>query len=202
MLPVKSGLSSFRSLTLGVIACLLMSASLSVVADTTGIRIETSEGVIEVALRPDLAPATVENFLEYVDDGFYQDVIFHRVIPGFMIQTGGFDADLKRMESGDPVVNESRPTARNLRGTLAMARTSNPDSATSQFFINLTDNAYLDARGGQPGYTVFGRVTEGMGVVDSIAATPTGVRNRMEDVPLEPVVIHRIERIEPQAPDQ
>lgn len=154
--------------------------------------IETSEGVIEVTLRPDIAPATVENFLTYAQNGFYEGTIFHRVIPGFMIQGGGFDENLSRKETRDPVRNEAKPTAKNLRGTIAMARTSSPDSATSQFFINLTDNGFLDAGVRGPGYAVFGKVTAGMGVVDAIAGKQTGQSRGMADVPNEPIVIHSV----------
>lgn len=156
--------------------------------------IETSEGVIEVMLRPDVAPRTVENFLSYVEDGFYEDTVFHRVIPGFMIQGGGFNSNLERQHTRGPVPNEARPTAKNLRGTIAMARTSSPDSATSQFFINLTDNSFLDAGVRGPGYTVFGKVTGGMGVVDAIAGKKTGRAQGMADVPEEPVVIRSVSR--------
>lgn len=158
--------------------------------------IQTSEGNLRVQLRPDLAPKTVENFLAYVDSGYYEDTIFHRVIPGFMVQGGGFDESLNQKSTRPPVPNEAKPTAKNLRGTIAMARTSSPDSATSQFFINLVDNAYLDAGSRGPGYTVFGRVTEGMGVVDQIASQPTGARNGMGDVPREAITIQNIRRAE------
>lgn len=161
--------------------------------------IETSEGNMELALRPDVAPETVENFLAYASSGFYNDTIFHRVIPGFMIQGGGFDESLTRQQTRDPVRNEATPTLKNLRGTIAMARTNDPDSATSQFFINLVDNHFLNAGVRGPGYTVFGRVTEGMGVADAIAGKATGYRNGMADVPVQPIIIHRISRIEPQA---
>ncbi len=154
--------------------------------------IETSEGVIEVTLRPDIAPATVENFLTYVQNGFYEGTIFHRVIPGFMIQGGGFDENLNRKQTRDPVRNEAKPTAKNLRGTIAMARTSSPDSATSQFFFNLTDNSFLDAGVRGPGFAVFGKVTGGMGVVDAIAGKQTGQSRGMADVPKEPIVIHSV----------
>lgn len=154
--------------------------------------IETSEGVIEITLRPDIAPQTVDNFLTYVENGFYEGTIFHRVIPGFMIQGGGFDENLSRKETRDPVRNEAKPTAKNLRGTIAMARTSSPDSATSQFFINLTDNSFLDAGVRGPGYTVFGKVSGGMGVVDAIAGKPTGRSRGMADVPKEPIVIRSV----------
>ena len=154
--------------------------------------IETSEGAIEVTLRPDIAPETVDNFITYAKSGFYEGTLFHRVIPGFMIQGGGFDENLKQKQTRSPVPNEAKPTAKNLRGTVAMARTSAPDSATSQFFINLTDNGFLDAGVRGPGYAVFGKVTGGMGVVDAIASKET-VRSRgMADVPSEPIVIRSV----------
>jgi len=162
--------------------------------DLPRVVIQTSEGNVELQLRPDLAPQTVENFLTYVDSGYYEGTIFHRVIPGFMIQGGGFDESLNQKSTRPPVPNEARPTAKNLRATVAMARTSNPDSATSQFFINLVDNAYLDAGSRGPGYTVFGRVIEGMGVVDEIASQRTGTRNGMGDVPREAITIQSIRR--------
>jgi peptidyl-prolyl cis-trans isomerase A (cyclophilin A) len=155
-------------------------------------RVETSMGAFEITLRPDLAPATVNNFKQYVADGFYDGTVFHRVIPGFMIQGGGFDQQLNRQSTRSPVENEARPTAKNLRGTIAMARTQDPDSATSQFFVNLTDNEFLDAGVRGAGYTVFGKVTEGIGVVDAIAQTPTGRQQGMADVPEKPVVIRNI----------
>ncbi|MCL7944815.1 peptidylprolyl isomerase [Marinobacter sp. ATCH36] len=154
--------------------------------------IETSEGVIEVTLRPDIAPETVDNFITYVENGFYEGTIFHRVIPGFMIQGGGFDKNLNRKQTRGPVRNEAKPTAKNLRGTVAMARTSSPDSATSQFFINLTDNSFLDAGVRGPGYAVFGKVSGGMGVVDAIAGKQTGQSGGMADVPKEPIVIRSV----------
>lgn len=154
--------------------------------------IETSEGAIEVTLRPDIAPETVDNFITYAKSGFYEGTLFHRVIPGFMIQGGGFDENLKQKQTRSPIKNEAKPTAKNLRGTIAMARTSSPDSATSQFFINLTDNGFLDAGVRGPGYAVFGKVTGGMGVVDAIASKET-VRSRgMADVPREPIVIRSV----------
>lgn len=154
--------------------------------------VETSLGSFEVTLRPDIAPETVSNFKQYVADEFYDGLIFHRVIPGFMVQGGGFDSDLGRQSVRQPIVNEAKPTAKNLRGTIAMARTQNPDSATSQFFINLADNGFLDAGARGPGYAVFGKVTDGMGVIDAIASKPTGQQRGMADVPQEPIVIRDI----------
>ncbi|QSP94037.1 peptidyl-prolyl cis-trans isomerase [Marinobacter salinisoli] len=160
------------------------------------VRIVTNHGPILLQLRPDVAPETVKNFLSYVADGFYDGTIFHRVIPGFMIQGGGFTAALSRKQTRSPVVNEASPTLKNLRGTVAMARTSSPDSATSQFFINQVDNNFLDAGVRGPGYTVFGKVIEGMGVVDTIAGVETGYSRGMGDVPVQPVVIESASVVE------
>jgi len=186
-----------RRRLLAGLATTLMLLSGSPGADQAAPRValETSKGEIVIKLAPDAAPATVDNFLHYVDDGFYAGTIFHRVIPDFMIQGGGLDADLERRETRDPVVNESDNGLSNERGTIAMARTSDPDSATSQFFINLRDNARLDGGGGQPGYTVFGRVIEGMAVVDAIARVPTRTRGGRRNVPAETIVIEAAERV-------
>lgn len=164
------------------------------------VSIQTSEGTMVLTLRPDVAPETVQNFLAYVDSGFYDGLVFHRVIPGFMIQGGGFDQSLSRKQANDPIRNEASPTLRNLRGTIAMARTNDPHSATSQFFINVADNAFLNAGVQGAGYAVFGRVTEGLGVADAIASQPTGRVAGMADVPMTPIIIERIERVtaEPQ----
>ncbi|MEX2475213.1 peptidylprolyl isomerase [Marinobacter sp.] len=163
------------------------------------VRMETTEGVIELRLRPDVAPETVENFLDYVRNGFYDGTVFHRVIAGFMIQTGGFDRDLERKDTSASIPNEGSSTLKNLRGSIAMARTSQPHSATSQFFINLVDNSYLDTTDNPKkwGYAVFGQVTSGMGVVDAIAAKPTGYSGGMGDVPQQPVIVERMRIIEP-----
>jgi peptidyl-prolyl cis-trans isomerase B (cyclophilin B) len=155
--------------------------------------LETSMGNILLGFYPDQAPLTVENFLSYVEDGYYDGLVFHRVIPNFMIQAGGHEADLVMRESERaPIRNESDNGLKNERGTVAMARTGAPHSASSQFFINLVDNSFLDfgAQGpDQWGYAVFGKVVEGMNVVDAIAAVPTGSAGRMQDVPREPVTI-------------
>ncbi len=154
------------------------------------VTLETSMGNIVIELDQKAAPITVKNFPEYVQAGFYDGTIFHRVIPGFMIQGGGFTADLKRKNTRSPIVNEAWNSHSNARGTIAMARTSDPDSATSQFFINHKDNAPLDyADSAHPGYAVFGKVTQGMDVVDAIAAVKTTTRDGMKDVPVEPVTI-------------
>lgn len=163
----------------------------------TVVVIETNLGSIEIALDEKRAPRTVRNFLNYVQRNFYDGTIFHRVKPGFVIQGGGYTPDLRRKPTGPPVVNESNNGLSNKRGTVAMARTSDPDSATSQFYINLRDNVSLDGRPGRPGYTVFGKVVSGMDVVDRIAAVRTHTAKTaggmaMRDVPVEPVVIKSV----------
>ncbi|MET4026853.1 peptidyl-prolyl cis-trans isomerase A (cyclophilin A) [Marinobacter sp. MBR-99] len=156
------------------------------------VRFVTSEGAFELELRPDVAPKTVENFLSYVEDGFYDGTIFHRVIPGFMIQGGGFTETMARKQTKNPIVNEATATLPNLRGTVAMARTSSPNSATSQFFVNVAKNDFLNAGVRGAGYAVFGKVTEGMGVIDKIAGVQTGHRQGMADVPVQAVVIEKV----------
>lgn len=159
------------------------------------VRISTSKGDIVAELFAEQTPKTVENFLKYVDDGHYMNTIFHRVIPGFMIQGGGFEPNFIELPSMHPIINEAAHGPRNTRGTLAMARTAEVNSATCQFFINLADNEFLNHQDDSPegfGYCVFGQVTEGMDVVDAIAAVPTGHHGPHEDVPLTPVVIKRI----------
>lgn len=161
---------------------------------------DTSEGAFEVELYPDKAPATVENFLAYVKSGFYSGVIFHRVVPGFVVQTGGFDKQYQRRETQAPIVNESANGLRNLRGTLSMARTSMPDSATSQFFISLVDNKSLDWKSGSPGYAVFGKVTRGMDVIDRMAQLPQGEHKGLfANAPNTPVVIKSATVVKPEA---
>lgn len=160
----------------------------------TLITFSTSFGDIAIELFPDKAPVTVENFLAYVDAGHFDGTIFHRVIPGFMIQGGGFDADMKQKPTRDPIKNEADNGLKNERGTLSMARTSGVDSATCQFFINVNDNDVLDHGERDFGYAVFARVTEGMEVVDKIVAVATGNRGGHSDVPVEPVVVEKAVR--------
>jgi peptidyl-prolyl cis-trans isomerase B (cyclophilin B) len=159
--------------------------------------LHTSMGPITIELFEDEAPISVENFLTYARDGHYNGTIFHRVISNFMIQGGGFDADFTQKPTRDPITNEANNGLKNARGTLAMARTGMPHSASSQFFINVVDNASLDHRGTQSGrtwgYAVFGRVTDGMDVVDQIRVVPTTSRPPHRDVPVDPVVIERVE---------
>lgn len=159
--------------------------------------IATSMGDITAELWPDKSPLTVSNFFQYVDAGFYDGLIFHRVMPGFMIQGGGFTPDMNQKGTRPPVKNEACADVANKRGTLAMARTSMIDSATSQFFINLVDNGFLNHKARTPqgfGYCVFGKVTAGMEVVDAIAKVPTGTSGGHENVPTTPVVIKSVRR--------
>ena len=156
----------------------------------------TSAGDIKIEMMEDEAPISVENFLKYVDDGFFDGTIFHRVIPGFMIQGGGFDPGMKEKKTRDPIKNEAKNGLKNLRGSLSMARTQEVDSATSQFFINLTDNDFLDHGTRDFGYAVFARVVEGMDVVDKIAGVTTGNHGFHQDVPKEPVTINKASRVE------
>jgi len=158
------------------------------------VRFETTLGDFSVELDEESAPVSSRNFLRYVDEGYFDGTVFHRVIPGFMIQGGGFTADMKEKPTHEPVTNEAANGLRNRRGTLAMARTNDLHSATSQFFVNLVDNALLDHRPGNFGYAVFGRVTDGMDVVDKIAAVKTGRRGGHDDVPAEAVVIKAARR--------
>lgn len=164
----------------------------------TTVVIETSLGNIEVELNSEKAPKSTENFLKYVDKKHYDGLIFHRVISNFMIQGGGMDEKLNERKNDAPITNEAANGLKNERGTIAMARTSIVDSATSQFFINTVDNAFLnhDPQGGAQGfgYAVFGKVTSGMDTVDKIRAVPTGVSSGMKDVPNTPVVIKTIRR--------
>lgn len=158
-------------------------------------------GTVTIVLDPEKAPITVRNFLKYVRSGHYEGTVFHRVIPGFMIQGGGFTPELEEKPNQGPIKSEARNGLRNSRGTLAMARTNNPDSADSQFFINLRDNHRLDYGIGGAGYTVFGRVIEGMDVVDRIAMVPTASRGQHENVPQMAVVIKKAREVNPTAPD-
>lgn len=162
------------------------------------VALETSKGRIVIELFPQKAPATVKNFLSYVDAGFYDGTVFHRVIPKFMIQGGGLTVDMKIKPTEKPVPNEADNSLKNTRGSVAMARTPNPHSATSQFFINTADNESLNHREKTSqgwGYAVFGQVTEGMAVIDAISGVKTGSSGMFRDVPVEPVVIEKVQRV-------
>jgi len=185
--------------TITGIALITISSTLVQATEKTMIEMVTSKGTITLELYPEKAPVTVSNFLAYVDSGFYDGTIFHRVIRDFMIQGGGFDEELNRKPTEAPIKNEAANGLRNERGTIAMARTQIPDSATSQFFINTSDNPALDYRNDTPqgiGYCVFGRVVEGESVVDAIQSVRTETRNRMQDVPRETVLIEKVRRLQ------
>lgn len=156
------------------------------------VTIKTNMGSIDVELYPDKAPKTVENFLGYVKAGYYDGTVFHRVIAGFMIQGGGFDKAMEKKATRPPVVNEGGNGLKNDIGTIAMARTSDPDSATSQFYINVANNAALNRTEGSAGYCVFGKVTSGLDVVKKIEVVKTSVQNGMKDVPVTQVVIESV----------
>jgi len=163
------------------------------------IKLETSMGDIVVELNQKAAPVTVNNFLRYAEEGFFDGTIFHRVISDFMIQGGGFTVDMNQKKTQEPIVNEAYNGLKNDRGTIAMARTSIPDSATCQFFINLKNNDFLNyVERNNPGYAVFGRTVEGMDVVDRIAAVKTANRNGMGDVPVETVLIKSVKVVSGQ----
>ncbi len=176
---------------------LMMTLSLSPLslADSTHIELKTNMGAIQLELYPEQAPKTVENFLRYIDNGFYQGTIFHRVIDNFMIQGGGFTPDMGKKTPAAPIENESIGGLSNTRGTISMARTSNPHSATSQFFINTKDNLNLDGRSRRPGYTVFGKVTQGMDVINKISATSTHSVGPYQNVPSQPIIIESTRRL-------
>ena len=156
------------------------------------LKFQTSLGTFVVELATEDAPITCKNFLDYAAAGHFDGTVLHRVIPGFVIQGGGLTADMRQKKTRPAIKNEAANGLKNRRGTLSMARTSDPDSATSQFFVNLKDNASLDAGRGSAGYAVFAHVAEGMDVVDKIAAVATGTRGHYEDVPLEAVVIESV----------
>ncbi len=162
------------------------------------VMLTTSLGAIQIELYAAKAPVTVQNFLGYVKAGFFDETIFHRVIPNFMVQGGGFEPGMKEKQTQPPIKNESANGLKNERGTLAMARTSNPDSASSQFFINLKDNDFLDRAQARDrvGYCVFGKVTAGLDVVDKIAAVKTGSKAGHQDVPLADVAIQSAKVVE------
>ncbi len=181
---------------LALIAIFIPSLALSAKAKSKGgnpvVIMSTSMGDIKIELYPDKAPETVKNFLSYVNDKFYDGTIFHRVIPGFMIQGGGFTPDMKQKPTKAPIKNEADNGLKNETGTIAMARTSVVDSATSQFFINLVDNDFLNHGSRDFGYAVFGKVIEGMDVVRKIAGVKTSNRGPFQDIPVEPVVIKSV----------
>ena len=176
-----------------------LAAAGAALAENPKVSMQTNQGTITLELYQDKAPQTVENFLACVDSGFYEGTTFHRVIRGFMVQGGGYTEDMKKKPTRDPIQNEADNGLKNDRGTVAMARTGIPHSATAQFFINHKDNAFLNHTDKTPrgwGYTVFGKVAEGMEVVDAIAALPTGAKGPFrKDVPQTTVVIEKVARV-------
>jgi peptidyl-prolyl cis-trans isomerase A (cyclophilin A) len=159
------------------------------------IRFETSLGDFTIELFEKEAPESVANFTRYIDDGFFEGTIFHRIVPGFVIQGGGFTEDMTQKKTKPPVKNEADNGLKNKRGTLSMARTNDINSATSQFFVNLKDNDFLDHSRGNFGYAVFAKVTEGMDVIDKIAAVETGRKKGFDDVPVEAVTMKSVKRV-------
>ncbi|WP_340611744.1 peptidylprolyl isomerase A [Xenorhabdus bharatensis] len=172
-----------------ITACAISVMAAPALAAGTYVKLVTSAGEIELELNGDKAPITTKNFIEYVDEGFYNNTIFHRVIPGFMVQGGGFTKDMKQKATKAPIKNEADNGLRNLRGTIAMARTADKDSATSQFFINAADNAFLDHGQRDFGYAVFGKVVKGMDVVDKISQVKTENVGPYQNVPVKPIII-------------
>lgn len=179
---------------------IVMSAPAEAKNNHTVVRMETSKGDIIIELFDHEAPKTVANFLEYVEDGFYEGTIFHRIIPNFMIQGGGFETELKQKATRAPISNEASETLSNVRGTIAMARTSEINSATAQFFINTVNNPALDHKSKTQqgyGYAVFGKVIDGLAIVDAIAAVKTGSVGYFQDVPKDDVVITKVSILKP-----
>ena len=198
-------MTTLNTLAKHLLSLTLIVLSSSAMAENPIVKLETTEGDITVVLFADKSPKTVENFLAHVDEGFYEGTVFHRVINNFMVQGGGFDVDLKQKKTERKVINESKNRVHNDRGTLAMARTSDPDSAGSQFFINQRNNPRLDWTPFKPGYTVFGEVLTGIRIVDFMASTPTGSavgktdkgQMPLQNVPLDPIVLLRVTRVSP-----
>jgi peptidyl-prolyl cis-trans isomerase A (cyclophilin A) len=176
---------------MAVLAAALFVSAPSWAQNEPRVKLSTSAGDLVIVLFQDKAPKTVENFLQYVRDKHYDGTVFHRVIDGFMVQGGGFTTDMQQKAVRAPIALETRPELKNDRGTIAMARTGNPNSATAQFFINVVDNRNLNAPNPDGyGYAVFGRVVEGMDVVDKIKGVPTGTKGPFQNVPTTPVVIN------------
>jgi peptidyl-prolyl cis-trans isomerase B (cyclophilin B) len=185
-------MNKYRILILTILMGLFCSLSMAGQPNTPKVLMKTTKGDIVIELNASKAPQTVANFLSYVKKGHYNGTIFHRVIKGFMIQGGGFSAEMRQKPTDAPIKNEADNGLRNTTGTIAMARTPNPHSATAQFFINAKDNAFLDHRGKNSqgwGYCVFGRVIKGMDTVKAIENSPTGMRAGHQDVPVEPIMI-------------
>lgn len=186
-----SGLG-FAKISSAFMLLLLSHTSFAESADVVKVLMSTSEGDIELSLNAKKAPKSVKNFVRYAEEGFYEGTIFHRVIKDFMIQGGGFDKEMVEKTNHEPILNEATNGLKNSRGTISMARTLKPNTATSQFFINSVDNAFLDPSQRNFGYAVFGKVSKGMDVVDKISKTGTGAKNKFKDVPLKPIIIKKV----------
>ena len=181
-------------ITIGLVTSFLVSTNVSAI-NNPKVLIQTTQGKIKITLLPDKAPLTVDHFLDLVQQKHYDGLIFHRVIANFMIQAGGYTSELEYRDSGKRVKNESNNGLSNSRGTIAMARTSDPNSASAQFYINVKDNNHLNYRDGVMGYTVFGFVTLGMQVVENIELVDTHIQQGMPAVPIQPIVIKSIKRL-------
>lgn len=182
-----------------IVFILLFSITSNIQAETTMVKMDTNQGTIMLELDADNAPNTVANFLTYAKEGFYDGTIFHRVISNFMIQGGGFTEDMNQKTVRDPIKNEANNGLKNDNGTIAMARTGDPHSATAQFFINVKDNDFLNFSSETPqgwGYAVFGKVTEGMDIVEKIKAVETTTKGPYQDVPVEAIVIEKVTIVE------
>ncbi|WP_269915477.1 peptidylprolyl isomerase [Acinetobacter sp. HY1485] len=178
------------------IGLLIATAAISITSfANTFVNMQTSQGNIEIELYDQQAPITTQNFLNYVKSGFYQGTTFHRVIPNFMIQGGGFDKNLQEKKTAAPIKNEASNGVKNTRGTIAMARTNDPNSATSQFFINTVDNQPLNQSTYDAGYTVFGKVVKGLDIVDKISNVNTTTKGIYQNVPTNPIQIERVQII-------
>lgn len=196
------GLMTTKVFTFKSIATLLFTLAISQMssAENSQVVFETNRGNLEIELFDEQAPITVQNFLTYVNEGFYNGTIFHRVVPEFVIQGGGFTKELSKKKTKAPIKNEAKPELKNLRGTLSMARTSAPNSATSQFFINLVDNKSLDYRQFNVGYAVFGKITAGMLLVDEIANVRRGTVGILQNVPVDAIEIIKAYQVKTEQP--
>ena len=182
-----------------IVFILLFTLTSNIQAETTMVKMDTNQGTIMLELDADNAPNTVANFLTYAKEGFFDGTIFHRVISNFMIQGGGFTEDMNQKTTHDPIKNEANNGLKNDNGTIAMARTGDPHSATAQFFINVKDNDFLNFSSETPqgwGYAVFGKVTEGMDIVEKIKATETTTKGPYQDVPVEAIIIEKVSIVE------
>lgn len=185
----------------GLLTISALSFSVQLFAANSIVEVETNKGSFTIELYDEKAPETVKNFLQYVDDGYYEGTIFHRLIPGFMLQGGGFTKELTKKETRKAIKNEASEALKNVRGSVAMARTSSPNSATSQFFINFDDNKHLDYKKYNVGYAVFGQVQDDdLALIDALGQSPTGTIGIYKDVPNDAIIINKISRVKVEEP--